>query len=87
VFGAASARAQTRLWEFFDNNIRNPHTRRAYGRAIGKFLAWCERKGIVSLLDIEPVHIGAYVEALTRSHSAPIEKQRLAASVCCSIGL
>ena len=22
-----------------------PHTRRAYGRAIGEFLAWCERQG------------------------------------------
>jgi hypothetical protein len=32
-------RAQTRFWEFFDNNIRNPHTRRANGRATGEFVA------------------------------------------------
>jgi hypothetical protein len=25
--------AQTRFWEFFVSNIRNPHTRRAYARA------------------------------------------------------
>jgi hypothetical protein len=31
---AAGERAQTRYWEFFVFNIRNPHTRRTYGRAI-----------------------------------------------------
>jgi site-specific recombinase XerC len=76
---AAGARAQTRFWEFFVANIRNPHTRRAYGRAIGEFLAWCEQRGLASIIDIAPLHIGAYVEALTRSHSAPTAKQRLAA--------
>ncbi len=76
---SAGERAQTRFWEFFVNNIRNPHTRRAYGRAIGEFLAWCERRGLTSIIDIEPLHIRAYVEALTRSHSAPTAKQRLAA--------
>ena len=42
---SAGERAQTRFWEFFVSNIRNPHTRRAYGRSIGQFLAWCERRG------------------------------------------
>jgi site-specific recombinase XerC len=50
-----------------------------YGRAIHEFLAWCEQCGISSIIDIEPLHIGSYVEALTRSHSAPTAKQRLAA--------
>jgi site-specific recombinase XerD len=76
---AAGARAQTRFWEFFVNNIRNPHTRRAYGRSIGEFLTWCERHGIESIVDIEPLHVGAYLEAVTRSHSAPTAKQKLAA--------
>lgn len=76
---AAGERAQTRFWEFFVANIRNAHTRRAYGRAIGEFLTWCEQRGLASLNDIEPLHIGAYVEALIRSHSAPTAKQRLAA--------
>lgn len=40
LVGAACDRAQTRFWECFVNNIRNPHTRRAYGRAIGELLAW-----------------------------------------------
>jgi hypothetical protein len=42
---AAGERAQTRFWEFFVSNIRNPHTRRAYGRSIAEFLAWCEQHG------------------------------------------
>ena len=42
---SAGERAQTRFWEFFVSNIRNPHTRRAYGRSIGQFLAWCEQRG------------------------------------------
>ncbi|CAG0984240.1 partial Tyrosine recombinase XerC, partial [Gammaproteobacteria bacterium] len=76
---SADDRVQTRFWEFFVNNIRNAHTRRTYGRAIGEFLAWCEQRGLASLIDIKPLHVGAYVEMLTRSHSAPTAKQRLAA--------
>lgn len=79
LVAVAGEHAQTRFWEFFVSNIRNPHTRRAYGRAIGEFLAWCERQGVASLADVQPLHVGAYVEALTRSHSAPTAKQRLAA--------
>lgn len=55
----AGERAQTRFWEFFVSNIRNPNTRRAYGRAIGEFLAWCDSQGIASIVDIEPLHVGA----------------------------
>ncbi|MCQ4189047.1 tyrosine-type recombinase/integrase [Methylocystis suflitae] len=75
----AGERAQMRFWEFFVSNIRNAHTRRAYGRAIGEFLAWCERQGVASIVEVGPLHVGAYVEALTRSRSAPTAKQRLAA--------
>jgi hypothetical protein len=32
----------------FVSNIRNPHTRRAYGRSIAEFLAWCEDHGLAS---------------------------------------
>lgn len=75
----AGARAQTRFWEFFVSNIRNAHTRRAYGRAIGEFFAWCERQGVALIADVQPLYVGAYVEALTCSHGAPTAKQRLAA--------
>ena len=76
---AAGERAQTRFWEFFVSNIRNPHTRRAYGRSIAEFLAWCEQHGLASIIDVEPLHVGAYIEAVTRTHSAPTAKQKLAA--------
>ena len=45
IVRAAGDRAQTRFWEFFVSNIRNPRTRRAYGRSIAEFLAWCEQHG------------------------------------------
>lgn len=32
---AAGRGAQMRFVDFFTANIRNPHTRRAYGRAVG----------------------------------------------------
>jgi len=66
---AAGERAQTRFWEFFVSNIRNPHTRRAYGRSIAEFLAWCEQHGLASIIDVKPLHVGAYIEAVSRTHS------------------
>ena len=72
-------RAQRRFLEFFTANIRNPHTRRAYGHAVSEFLAWCEQYGVPSLATVEPLHVAAWIEAQTREHSAPTVKQRLAA--------
>ena len=81
IVRAAGERAQTRFWEFFVSNIHNPHTRRAYGRSIAEFLAWCEQPPcrLTSIVDVEPLHVGAYIEAVTRTHSAPTAKQKLAA--------
>ncbi|MCB1510698.1 MAG: tyrosine-type recombinase/integrase [Hyphomicrobiaceae bacterium] len=75
----AGANAQTRFWEFFVNHIRNAHTRRAYGKAIGTFLSWCESQGVASVADVRPLHVGTYVELLTIEKSAPTAKQHLAA--------
>ena len=75
----AGARAQTRFWEFFAVTIRNPHTRRAYARAVTEFLNWCASHGVASITDVQPLHVGAYVELLTRERSAPTAKQNLAA--------
>ncbi len=76
---SAGSRASTRFLEFFILNVRNPNTRRAYGRAISEFLDWCIGHGVASIVDVQPIHVGAYVEMLTRSLSAPTAKQRLAA--------
>jgi hypothetical protein len=39
VIEQAGERARRRFVEFFAAEIRNPHTRRAYGSAIGRFAA------------------------------------------------
>jgi hypothetical protein len=41
LVAASGERAGIRFLEFFAANIRNSHTRRAYGRAVGEFVAWC----------------------------------------------
>ena len=67
-----------RYIELFTANIRNPNTRRAYARACGRFLAWCEQRGL-TLTTIRPFDIGAYTEGLGHQVSAPSVKQQLAA--------
>src|SRR5919205_1709730 len=76
---AAGERASKRFLEFFTAQIRNPHTRRACGRAVADFLAFCSGTGVPSLQAVEPVHVAAYVELVSRERSAPTAKQHLAA--------
>ena len=76
---AAGERASVRFAEFFAAHIRNPNTRRAYLHAVGAFLDWCQRRGLSSLAAVQPLHVAAYIELLTRSRSAPTTKQHLAA--------
>lgn len=76
---ATGERAQLRFLEFFAATIRNPHTRRAYGKAAADFLAWCESAGVSSLTAVQPLHVATWIETQTREHSAPTAKQRLAA--------
>ena len=76
---AAGESAQIRFLEFFAASIRNANTRRAYAGAVGEFLIWCEGRGVASIMAVQPLHVAAYVEALSRSRSAPTAKQRLAA--------
>ena len=67
-----------RYVEFFTANIDNPHTRRAYARACGRFFAWCEHRGL-TLTAIRPFDVAAWVKELHEEHSAPGVKQQLAA--------
>ena len=76
---AAGERAQIRFLEFFAANIRNANTRRAYARAVVDFLTWCEGRGVASVTGVQPLHVGAYIEALSLARSAPTAKQHLAA--------
>jgi len=75
----AGQHASTSFLEFFVSHTRNTNTRRAYGRAVSDFLTWCGDAGIVSIAKVQPLHVAAWVEKLTNSHSAPTAKQRLAA--------
>ena len=47
-------------------DIRNANTREAYARAVARFLEWCEARGL-DIQSIEPLHVAAYIEALTPS--------------------
>ena len=76
---AAGDRASRRFLEFFAAQIRNPHTRRAYGRAVAGFLAWCEDHQVASIAAVQPLHVAAWIEQQTRTQAAPTVKLRLAA--------
>jgi integrase/recombinase XerD len=73
---SAGEHAGRRFVEFFTANIRNKNTRMAYMRALRPFLSWCEGRGL-SLGEIQPVHVAAYVEH--HPGSKPTVKQHLAA--------
>jgi len=76
---AIGERAAYRFLEFFTAQIRNPHTRRAYVKAVGDFCGWLQEAGIPSIAAVNSFHVAAYVELLGREHAAPTVKQRLAA--------
>jgi len=68
-----------RFIEFFTAHIRNKNTREAYGRAVRDFFIWCDENNIGPLIDIEPVHVAAYIEQLAQAKAPQTVKQRLAA--------
>jgi site-specific recombinase XerD len=49
--------------EYFYAEHHNPHTQKAYMRAVKRFLAWCEGQGL-ELLAITPGMVGQYLVAL-----------------------
>jgi site-specific recombinase XerD len=79
LVAAAGDAASVRFLEFFAGTIRNPNTRRAYGKAVGEFLHWCEANGVPSIAAVQPLHVATWIELQTREHSAPTTKLRLAA--------
>jgi len=79
IAAAAGEHASRRFLEFFAANIRNPHTRRAYGRAVSDFLDWCADAGVPSITAVQPLHVAAWIEQQTRECAAPTAKLRLAA--------
>ena len=63
---APTQKAAKRFLEYFAANIRNSNTRRAYVRAVLTFAAWCEAQDLTEIVDIEPVHVAAFIEQLCR---------------------
>lgn len=61
ILGDAGEEAPRHIIEFFTAEIRNSNTREAYARGARQFFDWATKKGL-SLTDIEPVHVAAYVE-------------------------
>ena len=47
--------------EFFSAQVSNPHTRRPYGRAVSRFLAWCDEQGI-ELRQVTPSLAGRFIQ-------------------------
>jgi len=74
----AQPQAKKRMRDFFSSHIRNKNTRRAYLEAVKQFSAFCALHGIEDLVQVEPVHVAAFVEDQLREHSKPTVKQRLA---------
>ena len=69
--------ASRRFLEFFAANIGNPHTRRAYARAVSEFLTWCDDNQVSSITAVQPLHVAALIEMQTRQRAAPTLKLRL----------
>lgn len=78
LFHPTGERGWTKFVEFFTAHIRNPNTRAAYARAVRRFSDWCGTRHL-SLADLNPVVVAAYIEELGVVASRPTVKQHLAA--------
>jgi hypothetical protein len=83
IVATAGDGAARRFLEFFAVTIDNPNTRAAYFHACRRFFAWCDRReDIVDLVDVEPMHVAAYIRGLGSRPSSSTSPR----SACCSIG-
>src|SRR3954462_13345671 len=69
--------------DFFKAKISNSNTRKAYKRAVDRFLGWCQLRGL-ELRQVTSFVVGDYVEHHLNDKdghplSAPTKKQHLAA--------
>src|SRR3954452_15806540 len=79
----AGPQAEYAYADFFKARISNANTRKAYKRAVDRFLGWCQLRGL-ELRRVTSFVVGDYVEHHLndkdgRSLSAPSKKQHLAA--------
>jgi site-specific recombinase XerD len=83
MVAGAGEKAARRFLEFFAATIRNRNTREAYYRNVCRFFAWCEDAKLGALVDIEPIHVAAYIESMLGDYEKPTVKQHLAAIRMC----
>ncbi len=76
IIAQAGGAARFAWDEFFQGEIRNEHTRKAYTLAVRRFLAWCEARG-TDLVNITPGMVGQYFNEHPGGPST--RKQHLAA--------
>jgi site-specific recombinase XerD len=76
---APTPKAAKRVLEFFTAQVNNDNTRKAYLNATRRFAAWCDRRGIAQLADVQAFHVAAFVKELQGEFTAPTVKQHLAA--------
>ena len=75
----ATENAAERFVTFFTDNIRNPHSRRAYHKRVLDFFDWCDEQRL-DFTDIKSFHVSAYIEyLLAQGKSKSYVKQALAA--------
>jgi len=74
----AGENASRKYIEFFTAKIRNRGTRHVYAHAVLNFFGWCSAHGL-TLRQVEPVVVAAYIEEISQSLAAPTVKVRLAA--------
>jgi site-specific recombinase XerD len=76
---APTPKAAKRFIGFFTAQINNDHTRKSYLNATKRFADWCDTHGLRDLVDVEPIHVAAFVKDLQGRFSPPTVKQHLAA--------
>ena len=76
IIARSGGNARFAYEEFFKATINNPHTRRAYGRIVDRFLGWCQECEL-ELSRITPGLAGDYIGELPGS--APTKNQAIAA--------
>jgi site-specific recombinase XerD len=79
IIHRAGANAVFAAQEFFAGMIRNPHTRRAYLKAVTDFLQWAEQHDVGGLGQVAPWHVGLYFEEMAASTSIATRNMRLSA--------
>jgi site-specific recombinase XerD len=76
---APTPAATKRFIEFFTAQINNDHTRKSYLNDTKRFAEWCDTHGLRELVDVEPIHVAAFIKDLQGKFSPPTVKQHLAA--------